>query len=120
MLDFRMETFLSVCDTMNFTRAAEALSLTQPAVSQHIKFLEEQYQTKLFAYKGKKLMLTAAGIILRDAARTMRHDDAYLTKKLRHLDAEPRELCFGATLTVAEFAIPARLACYIRRIRSRI
>ena len=37
MLDFRMETFLTVCNDMNFTHAAEHLNLTQPAVSQHIK-----------------------------------------------------------------------------------
>ena len=36
MLDFRMETFLTVCNDMNFTHAAEHLNLTQPAVSQHV------------------------------------------------------------------------------------
>ena len=41
MLDFRMETFLKVCEYMNFTHAGEALNLTQPAVSQHIKYLEK-------------------------------------------------------------------------------
>lgn len=41
MLDFRMETFLTVCKYMNFTHAAEALHLTQPAVSQHIRYLLE-------------------------------------------------------------------------------
>ena len=43
MLDFRMDTFLMVCETMNFTRAAERLNITQPAVSQHIRFLEDYY-----------------------------------------------------------------------------
>ena len=40
MLDYRIETFLAVCRTLNYTRAAEELSLTQPAVSQHIAALE--------------------------------------------------------------------------------
>ena len=53
MLDFRMETFLAVCRYMNFTRAAEKLNITQPAVSQHIRFLEKLYNTKLFRYEGK-------------------------------------------------------------------
>ena len=52
MLDFRVETFLTVCQTMNFTRAAEQLHITQPAVSQHIRALEEEYGTKLFTYRG--------------------------------------------------------------------
>lgn len=42
MLDFRIDTFLEVCRLMNYTRAAEQLNLTQPAVSQHIRWLEEQ------------------------------------------------------------------------------
>lgn len=40
MLDFRVETFLAVCRHMNFTRAARELSITQPAVSHHIRYLE--------------------------------------------------------------------------------
>ena len=47
MLDFRMDTFLAVCQYMNYTRAAEALNITQPAVSQHIRWLEEQYELSL-------------------------------------------------------------------------
>ncbi len=43
MLDFRIHTFLAVCKYMNYTKAAEALNLTQPAVSQHIRWLEQQY-----------------------------------------------------------------------------
>ena len=57
MLDFRVETFLTVCETMNFTRAAELLHITQPAVSQHIHALEAQYGTRLFVYEGKQLRL---------------------------------------------------------------
>ena len=38
MQDFRVKTFLTVCRTLNYTRAAEELALTQPAVSQHITY----------------------------------------------------------------------------------
>lgn len=113
MLDFRMDTFLAVCETMNFTRAAEHLRLTQPAVSQHIHLLEEHYGSKLFTYQGKKLALTAAGALLRDAARTMRHDEVYLAQRLQALAGTARPLCLGATLTVAEYALPQRLAAYL-------
>ena len=51
MLDFRIDTFLAVCRSMNFTRAAEELHITQPAVSQHIRHLEKRYGVKLFDYK---------------------------------------------------------------------
>ena len=115
MLDFRMDTFLTVCELMNFTRAAEQLCLTQPAVSQHIHALEEHYGVKLFTYQGKRLALTPAGVMLRDAARTMRHDEAYLSQQMKDLEAQVRPLRFGATLTAVEFALPEQLANYVRR-----
>ena len=52
MLDNRLTTFLVLCDTMNYTRAAERLCITQPAVTHHIHFLEEYYGCRLFAYEG--------------------------------------------------------------------
>ena len=54
MQDIKMETFLAVCEYMNFTRAADALGLTQPAVSRQMKSLEEYYNVTLFHYEGKK------------------------------------------------------------------
>ena len=65
MLDYRIETFLAVCRTLNYTRAAEELSLTQPAVSQHIAALERAYGVKLFLYRNKKLVLTPCREALR-------------------------------------------------------
>ena len=56
MLDFRIDTFLTVCEYMNFTKAAQILCITQPAVSQHIKYLEKAYDTKFFEYEGKKII----------------------------------------------------------------
>ena len=52
MLDYRTETFLTVCKTLNFTTAAKQLNITQPAVSQHIHFLEKDTFNKL-GYKAK-------------------------------------------------------------------
>ena len=45
MLDYRIHTFLKVCETLNYTLAAKELHITQPAVSQHIHYLEEEYET---------------------------------------------------------------------------
>ena len=71
MLDFRIVTFLTVCDTRNYTRAAEQLHITQPAVSQHIRYLEETYGTKLFCSEGRRLTLTPEGEVLRRTAAAM-------------------------------------------------
>ena len=53
MLDFRHETFLALCRIKNYTKTAEFLHMTQPAVTQHIKFLENYYNVKLFNYERK-------------------------------------------------------------------
>ena len=108
MLDFRVETFLTVCRTMNFTRAAEQLHITQPAVSQHIRALEEAYGTKLFHYQGKQLGLTESGRLFFRAAVTMRHDALRLREAVRQADVR-RTLRFGATLTIGEYVMPGPL-----------
>ena len=53
MLDNRIHTFLAVCQEMNFTRAAKRLHITQPAVSQHIQYIEDYYHIRAFAWKEK-------------------------------------------------------------------
>lgn len=115
MQDFRMDTFLEVCQYMNYTKAAEALHITQPAVSQHIHILEENYGVKLFSYEGKRLKLTREGEILLRAAQTARHDERSLEERLREVGNENSSLTFGATLTIGEFALPKKLALYMKK-----
>lgn len=98
-----MDTFLAVCEYMNFTKAAQNLGLTQPAISQHIHFLEKEYGAKLFTMNGRKVQLTAAGRLLKNAALTIRHDEMHLKHKMHQTTDEEREYHFGATLTVADY-----------------
>ena len=114
MLDFRVETFLAVCQTMNFTRAAEQLHITQPAVSQHIHALEEQYGTKLFRSQGKQLQLTESGRLFFRTAAAMHHDDLRLREAL-HQENIRRRLRFGATLTIGEYIMPGPLLRLLER-----
>ena len=51
MLDHRIETFMAVCELMNYRKAADLLHITQPAVTQHIQFLENEYGCRLFLYE---------------------------------------------------------------------
>ena len=115
VLDFRMDTFLTVCRLMNYTKAADALHITQPAVSQHIRFLENAYQTQLFSYSGKKLLLTQAGETLRRAAQTMRHDETFLKQILGQGEKSGQSLRFGVTPTVGMYLLPPRVAAYRTR-----
>lgn len=109
MLDFRIDTFLTVCRFMNFTRAAEELNITQPAVSHHIHYLEELYGARLFEYAGKKISLTEAGKVLLSAATTMKHDELHLMRSIRQTAGSGRRLVFGATMTVGEYVMPEAL-----------
>ena len=115
MLDFRMETFLTVCQYMNFTRASEKLHITQPAVSQHIQFLEKHYDTKLFRYEGKKLYLTGAGELLRNASLTMKHDELSLQNEMRQEKEALQEIRFGVTRTVGDALMGKLLEKYLSR-----
>lgn len=105
MLDFRIDTFLAVCKFMNFTKASQYLNITQPAVSNHIRYLENYYHIKLFYYLGKKMQLTNEGKILLEYARTLKHDDIFLKRKFNDMKMKP-EMIFGATLTVGEYMMP--------------
>lgn len=114
MQDFRVRTFLTVCRTLNYTRAAEELHITQPAVSQHIAFLEREYGATLFTYRRKRLELTKAGLMLRDALSTMTHDEAMLRERVSAVASGTAvELRVGMTLTAGEYLAAAPLAGYL-------
>ena len=113
MLDFRIETFITVCETLNFTKAAQQLGITQPAVSQHIRFLEDEYRVLLFEHSGKKIKLTEEGKILQSSAITMKHDEIHLKNQLASRLSQKKKLTFGATLTVGEFIITKHISSYL-------
>lgn len=115
MLDFRVYTFLTVCEYMNFTKAAEALHVTQPAVSQHIRYLETLYGIRLFSSEGKKIHLTPAGEKLLYAATAIKNDELFLKELLRCVPSRGPALKFGTTITISESVIATPLAEYIRR-----
>ncbi|MCO8297431.1 LysR family transcriptional regulator [Tetragenococcus halophilus] len=113
MLDFRTRTFLTVCKYMNYTKAAEELCITQPAVSQHIKFLETDYKAKLFYYEGKKLALTPAGELFYKKLATIAYDDQILRKRMLEDSKSVMHLNFGATRTIGEFYLTDKLTQFL-------
>lgn len=114
MLDFRVATFLCVCQTMNFTRAAEALSLSQPAVTQHIHALEAYYGVRLFHYEKRTLSLTREGELLRDRLSSMERDENRIREELRQGTAVHPLLSLGVTRTIGEYAALSPLLTYLR------
>jgi DNA-binding transcriptional LysR family regulator len=61
MADRRLQVFHAVAKHLSFTRAADALFMTQPAVTFQIKHLEEQLNTRLFERRHGNISLTPAG-----------------------------------------------------------
>ena len=82
MLDHRIDTFLALCDCMNYRKAAEVLQLTQPAVTQQIQHLERLYGCKLFSYENHKLVKTSHADILEKYARAAKLQEYTLREKL--------------------------------------
>lgn len=115
MLDYRFQTFLTVCETLNYTRAAAKLGLTQPAVSRHIRSLEEEYGVPLFVHKNKRISLSPAGTLLMRHARTIRSDGELLRQQLKDTDAQVQELHMGTTKTIADFVIGRPMVRFLRR-----
>ena len=116
MLDLKLDTFLTLCETRNYTKTATLLNITQPAVTQHIKYLEGYYQTKLLYYDEKRrLHLTEHGKLLRAYAQTIKADAQIIERKLKSPPDQPDELKLGTLTTTGESLVPHMVAEYLRR-----
>ena len=107
MLSDSMRVFITVADKKNFSKAAKALSLTQPAVSFQIQTLEQYYQTMLFDRVNRHVKLTAAGELLLDYAIHMNNLQAELERNMQQLTGHVKgELLIGASTTIGEYILP--------------
>lgn len=110
MLDWRIDTFLDVCETLNYTHTAVRLNITQPAVSQHISWLEKQLGVQLFIRQGRSLCLTEQGGLVKEVLQAQRNDESLLRRELTMLDSGNSTLSIGATLTAGEYLLAHPLA----------
>ncbi len=107
MLDHRTETFMTVCNVMNYRETARLLHITQPAVTQHIQFLEKEYGCRLFLYENRKLIKTPAAQMLEDYLRSAQQRENYLREKLKNNGL--RKLNIGATKTIGDYVITKQI-----------
>lgn len=99
LLDDKLETFITVCEVKNFTKAGEMLGLTQPAVSQHIKKLEEELDTQIFLRKKGEITLSQEGEIALLYAKRMRALQDKMRDKIKSAKANIRKIRIGITHT---------------------
>lgn len=103
----QLQIFLAVAQHMHFTRAAEALYITQPSVSAAIQNLEEQYGVKLFHRVGRRIELTLAGRMLQVEAQKILAQVELTERGLRELnDLQRGELKLGASQTIGNYWLP--------------
>src|SRR5687768_18599564 len=112
----QLEHFLAVVEERTFTRAAERVCRTQPAVSQSIKKLEEEVGAALFARDVHEVSLTEAGRVLADYARQMvglRNQAMRQVARLQSMKAG--SLTIAAYEAAAVYLLPAALRTYVQR-----
>lgn len=114
MLDIRLTTFITVARIKSFTKAAEILNLTQPAVSQHIKYLEEYYGVGLIKKTGKEIDLTEEGLILYKYSKELDILHRNLEAEIRNKSGIHKSYKVGASMTVGGYVLPYILAEYKR------
>lgn len=105
MLDFRIATFLKLCETRSYTRTARLLEITQPSVTQHIKYLQNKYHCQLFTFEGKTLHLTPEGEYLRHQAETMTTMSARVVTELERMSEQHKALHFGVPKEIGEIVV---------------
>ncbi len=111
-MDIRLETFITVAKIKNFTKASEILNITQPAVSQHIKFLEEYYGVIFMKKSGKTMKLTEEGKILYKHAVELDRIYKNIESKFRNKGNINKTYCLGASMTIGGYILPYILAEY--------
>ena len=111
MIDTRIQTFLTLCRVMNYRRTAELLNMTQPAVTQHIHFLEEQYGCKLFHYDRRTLTMTREAELLQRYAENVLYQEKILKTELTQNKGV--SLSIGATKTIGEYVIGDHVSAFL-------
>lgn len=114
MLDRRYETFLTLVKTNSYTKTAQQLFITQPAVTQQIASLQNDLQIQLVKYQRPNLIITTAG---KQLARFIEGVAIQSDQLIEHLKKpnERRPLRFGATLSFNAIVEPA----FIKKIAGR-
>jgi len=107
MADRRLKVFHTVARQLSFTKAAELLYMTQPAVTFQVKQLEEQFNTRLFDRSHGRISLTSAGELVLDYAERILSLSAELDARMAEMSGEiAGPLLVGASLTNGEFILP--------------
>ena len=118
MSDFRLRVFQAVAQHLSFTKAAQALFISQPAVTKHVAELEKHHAQRLLERRGNRVALTEAGRLLAAHAEAVAAAELALAEQL-HTLRDPAEaagrLRLGASTTLAQYVLPGLLPAFRAR-----
>ncbi|MGL9971920.1 LysR substrate-binding domain-containing protein [Enterococcus sp. DIV1420a] len=101
MIDYRYRTFLDLVETKNYTRTAENLNFSQPAITKHIQYIESILNIKLFTYEGRQLNPTFKGNLLYEKLKILVSESEEIISKLQ----DNSNLRIGVSKTIGEYFI---------------
>lgn len=122
MLSQAHEVFLEVAKQLSFTKAGQALFVSQSAVSKQVKALEEHYKTGLFERLGGSIQLTPAGQRLYQKllqAKQLQHELHQEMSELSPDFGPALHLIIGASTTISLYVLPPVVSAYLRRHPNR-
>jgi DNA-binding transcriptional LysR family regulator len=113
MADRRLQVFHAVAKHLSFTKAAETLFMTQPAVTFQIKQLEEHLNQRLFDRAQGRISLTPAGQIALDYAERILALSNELDTRLKEMSGQAAgPLLIGASMTIGEYVLPQLIGTF--------
>ncbi|NII25785.1 LysR family transcriptional regulator [Pseudoflavitalea sp. X16] len=118
MLNFGHTVFFEVATHLSFSKAAEALYISQPAITKHIQTLEKQYKVSLFERKGNSVSLTAEGKILLEYVVRGRELERQLEFDItgqKNLHIAKGSLTLGTSTTISLYVIPPVFSAFHRQ-----
>lgn len=113
MISFAHRVFMEVAANLSFSKAAHILFITQPAISKHVKALEDQYRVPLFERKGNSITLTRAGTKLNEyllQAVEIERKAEYELSLMSSSSQAAGFLRLGASTTLALYILPSILS----------
>lgn len=114
-MDQALYVFITVAEQQNFTRAAEMLHMTQPAVSNHIQSLERSLNIKLLERTNKYVRLNKAGEIVYHHAKDILNLHTRMNNLLDDLkNTVSGTLSIGASYTYGEYVLPYKLSTLLQ------
>ncbi len=116
LMDYRDKVFMSVAENLSFSKAAEELFISQPAVTKHIKELESKLNVTLFNRKSNRIYLTEAGNLTYNHFKVIKQQYEQLEFELGKLnDTYKGILRIGASSTISQYLLPPVLSSFYKK-----